>query len=121
MSSKFSILIFAAMVIMFSCTSDENDTSPVNDCTTSKPTYTVNIASIMNASCALAGCHSASSKSAGFDLSNYTTTKSAAANSKFLKSIKHESGVSRMPEGGSKLPDSTIKLIECWISNGTPQ
>ncbi|MBK8052910.1 MAG: hypothetical protein IPK35_06430 [Saprospiraceae bacterium] len=120
---QFILKTFSIVVILttfITCTKDSTTESNAS-CSTVVSTYTNNVATIMNASCASAGCHSASTKAAGYDLSSYNGTKSGAANSKFLKSIKHESGADKMPQGGSKLPDASIKLIECWIANGTPQ
>lgn len=116
----FSAGLVIGLAMILSCTSDDSGSTTL-DCTTNKPTYTNNIAAIMNTSCATTGCHNAATKAAGYDLSTYNATKSASANSKFLKSIKHESGADKMPQGGSKLSDATINQIECWINNGTPQ
>lgn len=96
--------------------------SPVKyDCTGVTPTYEANIKTIMNNSCATSGCHSASSKRDGIDLSTYALVKSEAAKDKFLGSIEHLSGYEAMPQGGSKLSDDNIKLISCWIDNGMPE
>lgn len=117
-----SIQLFIAVSFIFIVSCSKNDSPAVTlDCTTSKPTYTKDIASILNSSCAQAGCHSAASKSGGFNLSTFNGAKSAAGSSNFLKAIKHESGVTKMPEGASKLPDATIAKIECWVRNGTPE
>jgi hypothetical protein len=118
MSKFIYFLLLTGLVSVFSCSKDDN-TTPAN--CTSTPTYKTDIAAIMNASCAQAGCHSSSSRAGGYELSTYSGTKNAAGKSDFLKSIKHSSGVQAMPQGGSKLPDATITKIECWISNGTPE
>ncbi len=122
MSKVNQFLIFGILFFMLSCSKDEtSNTNNSLDCSANKPTYKNDIASILNSSCALSGCHSAASKSAGFDLSTFSGAKSASGSGSFLKSIKHESGSSKMPQGGSKLPDATITKIECWIKNGTPE
>lgn len=114
----FLVPVFLIVVIMSSCTST---TTTTTDCTGITPTYTNDIASVMNNSCALSGCHNSSSKSAGIDLSTYDKVKTESAKSNFLKSIKHQSGVAAMPQGLSKLSDATILNIECWINNNWPQ
>jgi hypothetical protein len=91
------------------------------DCTGVTSTYTANVKGIMDANCASAGCHSASSHASGFDLSSYAGVKSASSNAAFLGSIQQKSGYKAMPQGRSALADSDIKLISCWVQNGTPQ
>ena len=119
MSRLSSILLAVFILFVFSCTKD-TATSSV-DCPAITPTYKNDIAVIMSASCATAGCHSAASRSGGIDVSSYAATLKAVSNSRFLPSIKHQSGAQSMPQGAGKLSDPTIAKIECWISNGTPE
>lgn len=112
----FTVFTLACVIAMASCGGDDE-----LDCTGVAPKYSVEVALIINASCAFAGCHDSNTKSAGYDLSTYASTVAATKSDKFLKSIKHESGANKMPQGGDKLPDATIKIIECWIKNGAPQ
>lgn len=91
------------------------------DCTginTDNNTYTKSIKAILDSRCATAGCHDAGKKEQGIDLSTYATSKSAFENKECLCSIHHGSGCNPMPQGGSKLDDATIKLIDCWGKNG---
>lgn len=37
-----------------------------------------------------------------------------------LKSIQHDPLFRPMPENGSKLPDSLINKVQCWIESGAP-
>jgi hypothetical protein len=112
----FSIFAFACIAAMISCGGDDEV-----DCTGVAPKYSVEVSAILNVSCAQSGCHAADTKAAGVDLSSYASTVAATKSDKFLKSIKHQSGASKMPQGGDKLPDATIKVLECWIKNGAPQ
>ncbi|MFN8338157.1 MAG: hypothetical protein U0T36_03985 [Saprospiraceae bacterium] len=121
MTSKyFSFFAFSLVLSFLSCSKDDSSSSNI-DCTGTTPKYSTEIATIMNTSCASAGCHDATTKAEGYNLSTYATVVTATKSSAFLKSIKHESGATAMPQGGSKLPDATIKIIQCWIQNGTPQ
>lgn len=74
----------------------------------------------MAAQCATAGCHNAATASAGANLSTYTAIKTYITNSKdfFIGSIKHTSGFSAMPKGGTKLATCDISKIESWINAG---
>jgi hypothetical protein len=102
------LMLFALIVI--SCSKDDTTTA---DCSGSTPTYTADIAPILNASCALSGCHTAAFPSDGIDLSSYQKAKSASLNGKVLASMKHSSGAKAMPLGGAKLPDGDIRKVEC--------
>ncbi|MBL7813606.1 MAG: hypothetical protein JNL70_01285 [Saprospiraceae bacterium] len=109
---------FALAMFLVQCTKDSVDTVT---CTGTTPTYTADIKAIMDASCAISGCHNASSKADGYDLSTYAGTSSAAGKNAFLGSVQHKSGYDAMPKGGSKLSDATLTKIACWVQNGTPQ
>lgn len=113
-------LICVLFIIGFLACSDSDENTKV-DCTGIAPTYNTGVSAILNASCATVGCHDNISKTSGYDYSNYTAAKNSAASDKFLKSIKHQSGAEKMPSGGSKLPDATIKILECWVQNGRPE
>ncbi len=91
------------------------------DCTGTAPTYTTDIKPIMDANCALSGCHNAASREAGFDLSNYNGVVSASASAAFLGAIEHLSRYDAMPRNASKLDDALIKKIYCWANNGKAQ
>lgn len=71
---------------------------------------------ILTPSCNTSGCHSSSSASGGYDLSNYNEVNSNA--NIILDVINHNSGVTAMPLGGNKLNDSLISKFDCWIQQG---
>jgi hypothetical protein len=93
-------------------------TSGTCDTTTAK--YATFVQPLMNAQCATSGCHNAASAAAGANLGTYTATKAYITNSKafFLGSIKHTSGYSQMPKGGSTMAACDIKKLETWINAG---
>ena len=109
---------FALTLTLIQCKKDSIDTAT---CTGTPPTYTADIKPIMNASCALAGCHNATSKQDGYDLSSYAGTVAAAGKAAFLGSIQHKSGYSAMPQGASQLSAAALNKIECWVQNNSPQ
>ena len=115
--SALSIFLITGTLAFFSCKKE----AVTYDCTSTAPTYTKDIKPIMDASCASSGCHSAQNPAEGINLSSYTGTKGAAAKDDFLASIQQTGSAKAMPKGGSKLSDDKIKLIYCWIQNGTPQ
>ncbi len=91
------------------------------DCTSVTPTYATDIKPIMDVSCASAGCHSASAKAQGIDLSSYAAVKLESSNKAFMGSMQHSRGYSSMPKNASKLTDASLQKIYCWIQNSTPQ
>lgn len=105
-------------VSLSSCTKDDINTY---DCTGITPTYTNDIKPILDAKCATSGCHSANSRAAGRDYSSYSAAKNAADDDAFLGSVQQLSGYNKMPRGGSKLSDSQLQLMYCWVNNGFPE
>lgn len=87
------------------------------DCGSTFSTYTTNVKPILDANCV--GCHNGSNKSGGYDLSTYSHAKNAK--DAIVGAVQHASGFAPMPQGGSKLDDASIKLINCWSQNGTPE
>ena len=115
---SFRIALVMSIFIWMSCSKDDTTGA---DCNGITPSYTADIAPILNASCALVGCHNAAFPSDGVDLSSYQKAKSASLNGKVLASMKHSSGAKSMPLGGAKLPDADIRKVECWIAAGAPE
>ena len=111
--------IFMLFVLIWISCSKEDTTAA--DCSGTAPTYAADIAPILNASCALSGCHTAAFPADGVDLSSYQKAKSASLNGKVLASMKHSSGAKAMPLGGARLPDGDIRKVECWIAAGAPE
>lgn len=112
--------ILSLSVLAFVACKKESTTT-TTDCTGATPTYINDVKVIMDASCAVSGCHNATSKAEGIDLSTYAKVKSESAKARFLGSIEHLAGYQAMPEGASKLSTAQIQTIACWIDNGTPE
>ncbi len=134
MSQTKFLLLFTFLLsglLIVACGDDTNDTPNPNanstyteaaDCTSNNPTYTNDIKAILDANCATAGCHNATTASSGIDLSDYNGSASAVNTSSFLCSIHHGDGdCSHMPQGGPKMSDANITAITCWVKNGMPQ
>ncbi len=116
MKPSYSILLlFGLFFILHSCTKDKVDASA---CNTTEVTYTDEIASIMNASCAIPGCHNGDQPPL---LVDFTSTSTASTGSSFLPRIRHDEGFSAMPPDGSKLDQCEIDIITAWIADGSPE
>jgi hypothetical protein len=113
-----SILVIGIITFFTQCKKDAIDQF---DCSGITPTYTTNVKAILDTRCSTSGCHSASKKAAGIDLSNYSSASAESKKGRFLGSIQHKSGYDAMPKGSSKLDDATIKIISCWVQNGSPE
>lgn len=94
----------------------KNTTNCGTACDPAAFTYSANVKPIMNTYCV--GCHSTTNASGGIDLSTYTGLKASAASGRLLGSIKWTSGFVKMPQGGAKLSDCQITVIEKWINAG---
>lgn len=119
-------IVFFSVLVLASCYYDKEEElypSPTGSsgCDTTAMTYATNIKPIFDQSCALAGCHDATTKSSGYDLSDYTGSAAAAKSARFLGAINHSTGFSPMPKGMAKLSDCNISKITAWINAGTPQ
>ena len=64
------------------------------------------------------GCHNPNSTNGGINLTTHAEIKASIATGKFMGSIKHSSGFSAMPKGGTKWTDCQIKKIQRWINLG---
>ncbi|MBK9982457.1 MAG: hypothetical protein IPP15_08535 [Saprospiraceae bacterium] len=114
----FLVLFLAVAMGWSSC---GKDTITMFDCTGISPSYAVDIKPILNASCALSGCHDAYSPNAGYDFSSYNSASSGSQSGRFLGAIQQKRGYLAMPNGLPKLSDNNIKLLTCWVQNGSPK
>lgn len=113
-----TVIILVALVSMQGCYYDnkaENYGSA--SCDSANPTYTNNIAPLINQSCI--GCHGSSGASAGVSLTTYDLVKTQALKGSLTGTMK-QNGYSLMPPGG-KLSNCKIGQVENWIRNGFPQ
>ncbi len=110
-----SFLLFAIGVITFSsCSDDEPDPEPTP--VETKTTYDGAAKIIVNANCAVSGCH-VSGATIG-SLEGYTDAKAFAEYGRLKGAINHEAGFSPMPKNGAKLSDTDIATLESWIDDG---
>ena len=115
---KYVLTALCGVIFLISCAKDED---PVVDCTGPTPTYTTDIKAILDASCALSGCHNSATQQAGIDLSNYADAKIVSTEERFLGAINHKEGFEPMPQNSPKLSTDKINLISCWVQNGSPE
>ncbi len=115
-----TFLLVSASAIFSSCKSTKSTTAAPAVTVPDAPTYALHVKPIIDGSCGNK-CHSASRKAGDIDLSSYEGTKDGVTNHPLLKAIKHEDGAKAMPRFAGKLDDTSIAIIEKWISTGMPQ
>ncbi len=127
LSVTIGLLLGAGIVFLgwTSCTQNKDNPDYLDvDCSAIDPnqnTYNLSIKNILDATCALSGCHDAATQSNGVNLSSYTGAKAAFETGKALCAINHGNGCQPMPKNGQKLPDGVIRILSCWAKNGYQQ
>jgi hypothetical protein len=118
-------ITFSATIVIGvnSCTKNKTEdmTIKTSTCDSVKViSYKNDVQPILNNNCgAQAGCHSNGSASGGVKLESWQGTNEVATTGLLMKSIRHESGVSFMPKGGTKLDACYIAIIGKWVRNGS--
>ncbi len=119
-----SLLFLIAALGSSGCGDDEVNWLEQANCTgidVDLNTYDLAVKAVLDASCALGGCHDAATQSNGVNLSTYLGAKAAFENGSALCAINHGDDCFLMPKGGAKLPSATINLLACWAKNGYKQ
>jgi mono/diheme cytochrome c family protein len=65
-------------------------------------------------------CHKTGNAGGNINLDSYAGVKSAAESGRLYGAISWANGYKVMPQGGSQIPDCTIKKIKSWIDAGSP-
>jgi hypothetical protein len=119
----FTVILLLSIAFFNSCTKNNTEDIAVKSstCDSSKTiSYKNDVQPLLNNNCgAQAGCHSNGSASGGVKLESWQGTNEVAITGLLMKAIKHESGVSSMPKGGSKLDACYIAIISKWVRNGS--
>lgn len=114
-----AILFAAGIAIMAGCSKDNaQDIFQNNTCDTANITYSGVVNPIIQAKCAVSGCH-VNGSSSGYDFTTYNGLLIVVQNGKILPAINH-TGAIPMPEDAPKLDDCTIAKITAWINEGAP-
>ena len=122
---KRVILPFLAILSLASCYNDKAELLyPVTSCDTASVTYSGVVGQILTTNCASdGGCHKAADSATSMNvcLDNvYSAQRIARDNNRLVRVINHESGVAEMPKNRAKLDDCSIRKIEIWVEQGSP-
>jgi hypothetical protein len=103
-------------LVFVSCLKDKT-IEPVVDVCEDTVFYATEIQGpIMNAGCAVSGCHNSGTAAAGFVFESHAQVSLNATS--ILSAIKHDGTKEPMPLGGPKLNESLIQKFDCWIKQG---
>lgn len=113
------ILILCIGTFAVSCGGDEDDEPQGIDCSGLTPSYMNDIKPIVDATCALAGCHVDN-----FLQGDYTTYEGLKAKVDDGTVSQRVVDIKDMPpensNGPTELTDEQVRLIHCWIQIGAP-
>lgn len=103
-----------AAVLVFSACKEDKIPEVTKPCDVANPAkYSSDVKPIIDSYCK--ACHQPGGAYSSLPLTTATEVKNAIISNKLMQTIKHEAGVSAMPQGGSKLSDADIAKIQCWI------
>ncbi len=116
----FPLLILCIGTFAISCGDDEDTDPPVTiDCDGSDPSYMTDIKPMVDATCALAGCHEANFLSG--DFTSYDGLKAKADDGSLIeRAVTEKDMPPSNTNGPTELTDAQIKLINCWVADGAP-
>lgn len=86
-------------------------------CDTTNVSYSQDLKPIFNNSCV--GCHNSGNASGGIRLDDYAGIRTVADNGRLVGAITWAPSFQNMPQGGQKLDDCKISLIQAWINQGS--
>jgi len=111
---------FLLLLSIVSCTyHSEEELYPADPCDTTNVTYSGVVLHIIELNCY--DCHSDENVTiSNVSLEGYDNLKIKVDDGTLLKTIKHEPGVSPMPDDRPKLNDCDIMKIELWVNDGAP-
>ena len=119
--NKFKLALLACFVVLFITSCDKDDDPMTTTCESTDMTYTANIKSLLDTTCATSGCHDANAVTSIGALDTYENAVAFVSFGRILGAINHNDGFSAMPKGGNKVDDCTIDQITNWVNNGTPE
>ena len=120
MTAKSLMFLLLAAFLLDGCTSDSPD-DLMADAPQGAITYTANVKSIIANNCQ--SCHSAPPVNfAPMPLTTYENVKDAILNRGLLDRISRNNGEEGlMPNGGPRMPQTNIEIINTWAANNFPE
>lgn len=112
------VVLFCSLIVFAGCTNDSESDLTDNTLSTEPITYTGTVKNIITNNCIM--CHAATPiNGAPMPLTTYENVKEAVLSRGLLDRISRPQGSSgMMPNGGTRLPQSTIEQIIKWKNDG---
>lgn len=109
-------LVVVLLLVGSACKKDKVKTTEITADCEEEISFSSDIQSIINNSCATSGCHNAAAATSGYVFENH---QQISTNAEIMLSvIRHEEGVVAMPVGGAKLSDEFAESFFCWKEQG---
>ncbi|WP_426490240.1 hypothetical protein [Hymenobacter sp. 102] len=115
------LLYFFSLLLLGSCAYDnaEDIVKPQQPCATpATVSYALHISPLLDRNCR--SCHSAVLVSGNVNLDNLTEIQTRARTGQLMGVVTHAPGFQQMPQGGAKLSDCDIALLQQWVTAGAP-
>ncbi len=115
---RISLLILLAFfIVLLSCSDNEPDGPMMDECASTNASFENDVAPIINASCALSGCHV--SGFASGDFTSYSGVKDRVDSGRFEARaiVAMDMPPSNTP-GPMSLSVDQLKVLTCWIAAG---
>ncbi|MBX0291183.1 hypothetical protein K3G63_12070 [Hymenobacter sp. HSC-4F20] len=120
--SKLSTLLCALLAFLLgSCAYDKADeiAGPKVPCTTPEVvSYTLSISPLLDRNCR--SCHNAVLVTGSVNLQDFSVIQKYIRSGELMGNVKHLPGFNPMPQGGNKLSDCDIELLQKWVDAGAP-
>jgi cytochrome c5 len=110
-----------SLLLLSSCAYDNaaDIVKPRQACTTpSTVSYALHISPLLDRNCR--SCHSATLLSGNVNLDNLAEIQTRARTGQLMGVVTHAPGFLQMPQGGAKLSDCDIALLQQWVTAGAP-
>lgn len=111
-------LYILLVVIITSCSYDNEETYYSDVCDTLNVTYAGTVKPILQVNCL--GCHFNNNLQTGIELQEYADVKERVDDGSLLGTITHAPGFVPMPQNGEMLDECSITQIRIWIEMGAP-
>ncbi|WP_460623045.1 hypothetical protein [Hymenobacter tenuis] len=108
-------------LLLSSCAYDNADEigSPRVVCTTpAVVSYSVSISPLLDRNCR--SCHNPVLLTGGVNLEDFSVIQKYVRSGQLMGNVKHLPGYNPMPDGGNKLSDCDIDLLQKWVDAGAP-
>lgn len=115
------LILLAILGLLVAACGGDDDNDGMETCVTENITYDAGASQIINASCAVSGCHVEGT--ATFRMDTYDLAFIAVGFGRIIGAINHEADFKPMPypEGSSKIDQCDIDKLTAWINAGAPR